>query len=462
MGVSDILIFLAYVGLLGAGFLTPFVASLGYVWIDAFYPQYLSDILKGVPVASVMGATALLMYVLMDRKSAPRLGMYMILAGAIAVWMTITLIWAVRPSSAWLKWDWAFKGVLFAGFLPFVIRSRVQIEALLQTHILASGMHLIGVGIKGAVTGGGYKWRMTALPGDSGLAETSAMATVAIMFIPLLLYMREHSILVPWKKIRNIFYPIYAGLCVTAMIGTGARTGLVCLAVLGILYWMQTRHKVAGAVAIAVLGILVLVFSPDRWKERMGTIDDYKEDTSSLTRIKVWQWAIDFAADNPMGGGFRAYETNIIRMPPDAYNPDGWVQYSRAPHSTWFELLNELGWPGFFMFWALIFVTFSTLWRVWKRCRDIEELRWCRELARTLGMSLLVLMAGSSFIGIAFQPWYWMMFASSFCLGEYVRRCLAPERKPGTFVRDTPPGHLAGPVAVPPVGVPGLSARRRA
>ena len=70
---------------------------------------------------------------------------------------------------------------------------------------------------------------------------------------------------------------------------------------------------------------------------------------------------------------------------------------------------------------------------------------------------LMVLMAGSSFIGIAFQPSYWVMFAVIFCLGEYVRRCLLPERKPGVFVRDPPQPGLTGPVAVP-----GLSARRRA
>jgi O-antigen ligase len=214
---------------------------------------------------------------------------------------------------------------------------------------------------------------------------------------------------------------------------------------------------VAAALAIAILGILILLFSPDRWKERMGTIDDFNQESSALTRIKVWQWALDFVSDHPMGGGFRAYETNIIRMPPDRANPDGWVQHGRAPHSTWFELLSEMGWPGLLLFLALIAVTLATLWRVWKRCRGIEELRWCQELARALGMSLLVLTVGSSFIGIAFQPWYWIMFASSFCLSEYVRRCLAPEGKPGTFVRDTPSGALAG-----PVGVPGLSARRRA
>ena len=85
MGISDILIFVAYVGLLAGGFLTPFVGTLGYVWVDSFYPQHLSSILSGMPVAAVMGSAALLMYVLMDRKAAPRLGMFMIMIGASTV-----------------------------------------------------------------------------------------------------------------------------------------------------------------------------------------------------------------------------------------------------------------------------------------------------------------------------------------------------------------------------------------
>ena len=40
---------------------------------------------------------------------------------------------------------------------------------------LASAMHLIGVGIKGLLTGGGYRWRMTALPADLGLVESLSL-----------------------------------------------------------------------------------------------------------------------------------------------------------------------------------------------------------------------------------------------------------------------------------------------
>jgi len=454
--MSDYLIALVYAAMLLGGAAAPFVTSLGYVWVDSFYPQYVGRyVLGNFPVAAVMGTAALLGYVLMDRRSPPRIGAMLILTGIMALWMTLSLTWSVAPEGAWLKWDWAFKTVLFAGFIPFVFRSRVQIEALIQVHILGSAMHIIPVGIKSFLTGGGYGMNLTLLPANVGMSESSAMATVGLMYVPLLLFLRRHSLLVPWPWMRHTFYASFAIFCIPAAIGTGARTGIVCMAVLAGLYWLQSRQKLVSGFALAILGVLVVIFSPDRWKARMATIDDYQQEASALTRIKVWQWVLDFVRDNPLGGGLRAYEINVILMPPDAYNPEGWTQRGRSPHSTWFEMLSELGWPGLILFAVLIIVTFITLHRVLRRTRGIEEMLWCSDLAKALGMALLVLMAGSTFIGVGFQPWYWLLFATSFCLGEYVRRALAPAKPRGVFVPAT-----EGPASRPPA-MPGLPARRR-
>ena len=160
------------------------------------------------------------------------------------------------------------------------------------------------------------------------------------------------------------------------------------------------------------------------------TIQSYEQDSSAYTRVMVWQWALDFARDHPFGGGFRAYEVNVIYMPPDAFFPDGWVQRARAPHSTWIEMLNELGIPGLAIFLGLITSTLLSLRRINRLTRDIEELRWCHDLARALAMALLVLMSGATFVGIGFQPWFWLIFASSYSLREYVRRVVAPAPSP--------------------------------
>ena len=100
-----------------------------------------------------------------------------------------------------------------------------------------------------------------------------------------------------------------------------------------------------------------------------------------------------------------------------------------------------------------------------KRTRQIEEMRWCNDLARALGMTLLVLMAGATFIGIAFQPWFWLQFATSFCLSEYVRRALTPEKPRPAFLPAVTRTPSSGPPpSGPPRGAqpaPSLSTRHR-
>ena len=61
--MSDYLVALVYAALLLGGFAAPFVTSLGYVWVDSFYPQYVGRFVLGsFPVAAVMGTAAVLSY----------------------------------------------------------------------------------------------------------------------------------------------------------------------------------------------------------------------------------------------------------------------------------------------------------------------------------------------------------------------------------------------------------------
>ena len=63
-----------YLAILGVGATTPFVLTLGYVWVDTFQPQMVAYfILNELPVAFIMGAGAFLSYFLMDRRSPPPL-----------------------------------------------------------------------------------------------------------------------------------------------------------------------------------------------------------------------------------------------------------------------------------------------------------------------------------------------------------------------------------------------------
>ena len=61
-----------YTSFLGLSVNAPFVATLGYVWVDTFQPQNVAYIiLNQFPVALIMGSVAFGGYLLLDRRSPP-------------------------------------------------------------------------------------------------------------------------------------------------------------------------------------------------------------------------------------------------------------------------------------------------------------------------------------------------------------------------------------------------------
>src|SRR5258705_9798723 len=143
--MRSLYLLLVYIALLGIGASAPFVLTLGYVWLDIFRPQSVAYSLlnRGVPIAMIMGAAALGAYFVFDRRSPPRVSAVTLLSLMLAVWVTLTCLWAEVPEQAWIKWDWAFKTIVFSAFIPFVIRSRIQIEAFLLVFLLSLSANVI-------------------------------------------------------------------------------------------------------------------------------------------------------------------------------------------------------------------------------------------------------------------------------------------------------------------------------
>src|SRR5215213_6432769 len=155
-----------YVAFMVLGASAPFVATLGYVWVDTFLHQNVAYIiLNQMPVAMIMGVTAIGSYLLLDRRSPPPLSLEIVLSALMAVWVTTTLIWAEVPAAAWAKWDWAFKTLAFATFIPFVIRSRIQIEAFAQTYVFSLAANIVPFRLKTLISGGGYGTNLVLLQG---------------------------------------------------------------------------------------------------------------------------------------------------------------------------------------------------------------------------------------------------------------------------------------------------------
>ncbi len=422
------------VALIAMGFRRPFLLVLAYVYVDIVSPQRLSYyMLNSVPVSLICVALAVLAWALVDDKRDTRVAPRQFLMLALLIYCGITTTQADFPIEALRKWDWVWKALAFAIFLPLTLRTRLRIEALALFMVLAASSIIVVGGIKTIVSGGGYGSLNLMVENNSGLYEGSIISTVAIAVIPLILFLKNHVTIFPadWRVAIYSYALIFA--CLLIPIGTQARTGLICIGVLAVMALRHMKRRLLYLGMMAGAALIVVPLLPSAFTERMDTIQSYKADQSASTRLAVWAWTWDYAQDRPFGGGFDAYRQNKIRMElttTDESGPTSDVDVTiatdqgRAYHSSYFEMLGEQGWPGVIMWLAIHAIGLLRMELLIRkyRAREPENGQWIGGLATALQQGHVIYLVGSLFVGIAFQPFVYMLVGMQIGLDTYAKR----------------------------------------
>jgi probable O-glycosylation ligase (exosortase A-associated) len=324
--------------------------------------------------------------------------------------------------------------LIFAVLIPFIFRSRIQIEAFLLVFVFSASTILFSAGVKTVLGGGGYGTLAVMGTGNTGLSESSTLAVVCVMLIPIAMFLMRYTLIFPRTLMTRCLFLSIIVMALAAVVGTTARTGIVAVAVMCLLSMLQSKKKlwwIAGLAIVAVI-VLNLDLSTTRWGNRMSTIETYNADSSAMGRIKVWQWTIDYVGKNPLGGGFDAYLHNrILGVTQDGetqYLPEGQVG-GKAFHSIYFEVLGEQGIVGFAMYFvmvALALLKLMQLKRIWK---NDPGLGWIAALANALMTSIVVFLAGGSFVGIAYQPYIFYLVTLTVAIDQYAARVVRDQRK---------------------------------
>lgn len=420
--MRSFLLTLVFIAFFLGGFSAPFIAGLGYLWVDILLPQQLAySIIKGLPLSFIIGATMFFLYFALDRKDMPKFGFLTMLLVLFAVLITFTTLGAVFEEAAWKKWDWAFKGLIFGLFFPYLFRSRVQIESALLVVNFSVGFHFIGGAAKTILGGGGYG-NFTA--GNGGLLESSTLATVCVMLIPINLYMARHSVIFESFKFRGLLFLGCAGCCLLTTIGTFARTGLVALVALAGLYFIFGTKRRIRFIIICLVGLFtVFQFAPESWYERMNTINSYETESSASTRLDVWAWTLNYVASNPLGGGFRVNNGMVHE------SADGDVIRGKGFHSNYFEVLGSQGIPGLFLYLLIFATCMFKLRSMYRYSRIRPEMEWFHELAKAVFVAICIFLVGGLFVGIAFQPISYVFVGLVLSLENYLRRSLEEKER---------------------------------
>ncbi|MCJ2184647.1 putative O-glycosylation ligase, exosortase A system-associated [Novosphingobium sp. 1949] len=429
LGLTAFFAFLMVMGLR-----RPFIWILCYLYIDIVAPQIISwGFLSMIPTSLIAFAAAFLGWLAFDDKTDSRFTWRQGVMVALLVYCGLTTLGAVYPTEALQKWAWVWKALVFAIFLPLTLRTRLRIEATVLVMVLAVSTLIVDGGLKTAMGGGGYGELRIFVENNTGLYEGSILSCVAIAIIPVVLWLARYSTVFPtdWRVKTYAAALIFA--CCLIPIGTAARTGLVCLVVVCLLYLRTARHRFAIMAGMALAAFVAIPFLPQSYVARMDTIEDHQSDQSASTRLGVWKWTIGFAREHPFGGGFMAYLSSHVDYDTVTVDNSGGVatvhrdhivEKGRAFHSSYFEMLGEQGYPGLAL-WLLLQV--SGLWQMeairrrWKD-RTAPGERWAAPLANALQLAQVSYMIGSLFVGIAFQAFILDLIGLQCALWTYLRR----------------------------------------
>ena len=431
--------------LIGLGFRRPFIFVLGYVYIDIVAPQRLTYILlNSVPVSQILVGLAVAGWAFIDDKRGTTVTPRQMLLFALLVYCGVTTTVADFPLEAADKWSWVWKALAFAIFLPLTLRTRLRIESLVLFMVLSAASIIIVGGIKTLFSGGGYGALNLMVSNNSGLYEGSIISAVAVAIVPLILWLSKYGTVYPpdWRVRLFAWALVFA--CLLIPVGTQARTGLICIGVLGVMMLRSTKRRFVYLGGVAAAALIVVPLLPSKFTARMDTIKGYKADSSAGTRLAVWSWTWDYVKEHPFGGGFDAYRGNRLRIEKTEVGGTrgntevrSTTEYdqARAYHSAYFEMLGEQGYLGFAL-WAIIhfggLVRMELLHRRWRR--DTEH-GWIASLAAALMQAHAIYLTGALFVGIAYQPFVYMLVGLQIGLDSYARR-LARRAAPEPMARN--------------------------
>lgn len=452
--MTEIFLLAFFGAILVLGLRRPFLWVLLYLYVDIVSPNKIgTQILVNIPMSLIAFCAVFGGWILFDlTKSRARFGVRQALIIILLAYCYFTTVYADFPISALDKWEWVWKTLLFAAFLPMTLTSRLRIESAVLFYILALGTIVINGGVKTLFGGGGYDTLRLLIDNNSGLYESSTIACAAITAIPLMWWIATHGTVFPRDWRTKAFAIGYSFAAALIPIGTSARTGLVCLAVFAMLLLVQMKRRALYGTIMAVGLVVAIPFLPSSFTDRMSTIQNYQSDESASSRVQVWKWTVDYAIDNPRGGGFTAYRSNSFSyrtrtaeegVTSTVITEREVVDEARAYHSSYFEMLGEQGWFGlgiFLLLHLLGLTQMQSIKRAW-RGREAEHERWVSPLALALQQAHFIYLVGALFVGIAFQPFIMLIIGLQCALWSYTKRLEGEKSEAQRKVRRPRRGH---------------------
>ena len=204
------------------------------------------------------------------------------------------------------------------------------------------------------------------------------------------------------------------------------------------IYFSRTRakHQTKKAIfftvcGLACLGSVIDQSTIDRFnsiKEATNVSDEGGSDGG--TRTLFWKATFDLVKDHPFGAGEGTFEYYGGYYVPEYVNMGS--NRNRAVHSTWFEALSELGYPGLTFFVILLFSCMRAMRKAKTELKRKNKLEKYYQVV-AIQSAFIGFMVTMTFINrLRAEVLYWLILYTMIAYNTYV---LKPRNAPGVYRR---------------------------
>jgi O-antigen ligase len=253
--------------------------------------------------------------------------------------------------------------------------------------------------------------------GTKGGQDENYVAAAMNLAIPLAWF----SFLAERSKWKKACFASLVGLCIAAIVVGQSRGGFIgLLCALGYSFLKSPRKGLAISAAVAGGGVLALAAGPAYWAE-MSTITDTSVGTADL-RLEFWWIAIQEFLSSPLTGvGGDNYRWRMAEF----QSPEQMEKFDRMlfahAHSTYFQLLAEMGLAGCIVFGLILLHTYRdcrrvetlsarALGRASERGDEAyrEDLEWIQNYGRGLMAGAVGYLASAAFVSALYYSHMWI------------------------------------------------------
>lgn len=406
--MRDILVMGFFLPSLPICFFRPFYGILLWTIVAFVNPQHLSyGFASTFPLAEAVAIPTLAGFLLFHRGWGRLASREFILLLILWIWFLVTSLSSVHSPlfahhavDTWYRLAFVSKILLMTTIAICVIDSFKRLRIFLLV-VAGSFAFFVAKDLPFLIVTGG-QYRLFGPP-NSMIADNNDYGLALNMTVPLFFFLARTE---TNGRLKAVLYGLFLA-SIPAVLFTYSRGALVGLLAVGFMMFLQVKRRLALIPVIVVAVGMALVFAPQEWRDRMATLgnDPAHQDGSALERINAWTFAWRLANDSPLtGGGFDTFTPELfLRYAPNAADVHG-------PHSVYFGVLGEHGFPGLLLYMLLVFSCLtSTVSIAWNARRYGDER--AHAYATLFRFSLVGFLTSGLFLGRAYFDYYFAIVA---------------------------------------------------